>query len=100
MAAYGCTAYRVGFDGMVVTDWGAVLLKNEDHILPVNTEDMVLIGYMAKNFRYQGAGSSHYKYRKAGRRRSGAALYRAATAGSTPPSEGIKGICQSRIATG
>ena len=38
---------------------GAVLLKNEDSVLPANEADMVLIGYMAKGFRYQGAGSSH-----------------------------------------
>ncbi len=37
---------------------GAVLLKN-DGILPVNEADMVLIGHMAREFRYQGAGSSH-----------------------------------------
>jgi len=38
---------------------GAVLLKNEDNILPLKKEQMVLIGSMAKNTRYQGAGSSH-----------------------------------------
>lgn len=38
---------------------GAVLLKNEDHILPVTGGSVVLIGDMAKNMRYQGAGSSH-----------------------------------------
>ena len=37
---------------------GAVLLKN-DGILPVKVEDIALIGHMAKEFRYQGAGSSH-----------------------------------------
>jgi len=42
-----------------VAEQGAVLLKNDSHILPVRTEDIVLIGDMAKNFRYQGAGSSH-----------------------------------------
>ena len=42
-----------------VAEQGAVLLKNDEHILPVKAEDMVLIGDMAKNFRYQGAGSSH-----------------------------------------
>jgi len=36
-----------------------VLLKNEDHILPANKEDICFIGDMAKNIRYQGAGSSH-----------------------------------------
>ncbi len=38
---------------------GAVLLKNEDHILPLKKEGMVLIGDMAQNMRYQGSGSSH-----------------------------------------
>ncbi len=38
---------------------GAVLLKNEENLLPVQPEDMALIGYMAKEYRYQGAGSSH-----------------------------------------
>lgn len=37
-----------------------VLLKNEDHTLPLNKETQVaLIGTMAKEVRYQGAGSSH-----------------------------------------
>ncbi len=39
---------------------GAVLLKNEDGILPLKKEQkVVLIGQMAKHPRYQGAGSSH-----------------------------------------
>ena len=38
---------------------GAVLLKNEESILPLADLDVVLIGDMAKNIRYQGAGSSH-----------------------------------------
>lgn len=40
---------------------GAVLLKNEDEILPVDesTESLAVIGYMAKEMRLQGAGSSH-----------------------------------------
>ena len=42
-----------------VAEQGAVLLKNDSHLLPVKEEDIVLIGDMAKNFRYQGAGSSH-----------------------------------------
>ena len=42
-----------------VAEQGAVLLKNDSHILPAKAEDIVLIGDMAKNFRYQGAGSSH-----------------------------------------
>ena len=39
---------------------GAVLLKNEDSILPLqeNTK-LAIIGDLAKNMRYQGAGSSH-----------------------------------------
>ncbi|MDE6418930.1 MAG: glycoside hydrolase family 3 C-terminal domain-containing protein [Lachnospiraceae bacterium] len=42
-----------------IAEQGAVLLKNESHLLPVKEEEIVLIGDMAKNFRYQGAGSSH-----------------------------------------
>ncbi len=38
----------------------AVLLKNEDGILPLHTDSSIaLIGAMADNPRYQGAGSSH-----------------------------------------
>ena len=37
----------------------AVLLKNDDHVLPFNNdEEVVIIGDFAKNPRYQGAGSS------------------------------------------
>ena len=42
-----------------VAEQGAVLLKNEDGILPLATPDLVLIGHMAKEIRYQGSGSSH-----------------------------------------
>lgn len=42
-----------------VAEQGAVLLKNEDQILPFAKNDMVLIGHMAANMRYQGSGSSH-----------------------------------------
>lgn len=42
-----------------VAEAGAVLLKNAGGILPAKEEGMALIGYMAKEFRYQGAGSSH-----------------------------------------
>ena len=42
-----------------VAEQGAVLLKNEDDILPLAAEDVTLIGHMAKELRYQGAGSSH-----------------------------------------
>lgn len=42
-----------------IAEQGAVLLKNDSHILPAGAEDMVFIGHMAQNFRYQGAGSSH-----------------------------------------
>ena len=38
---------------------GAVLLKNDGGLLPATPEGMVLIGYMARHPRYQGAGSSH-----------------------------------------
>ena len=44
---------------------GAVLLKNEDAILPLEAETKIaVIGAMAKNMRYQGAGSSHVNARK------------------------------------
>lgn len=42
-----------------VAENGAVLLKNEDGILPLQAEDVVLIGEMARTMRYQGSGSSH-----------------------------------------
>lgn len=42
-----------------VAEQGAVLLKNDDRILPAAEDDMVLIGHMAANLRYQGSGSSH-----------------------------------------
>jgi len=42
-----------------IAEQGAVLLKNEDNVLPLAESDMVLIGYMAANLRYQGSGSSH-----------------------------------------
>ena len=44
---------------------GAVLLKNEDDVLPlqINTK-VAVIGAMAKTMRYQGAGSSHVNARK------------------------------------
>ena len=42
-----------------IAEQGAVLLKNEGGILPLSARDMVLIGHMAKEMRYQGTGSSH-----------------------------------------
>lgn len=50
-----------GHDALACTvaEEGAVLLKNEDGLLPAASGDMVLIGRMAKDFRYQGSGSSH-----------------------------------------
>ena len=42
----------------------AVLLKNEANILPLSEEDdVVFIGHMAEEVRYQGAGSSHINLR-------------------------------------
>lgn len=39
---------------------GAVLLKNEDDMLPLKEgTSIAVIGHMAKEMRYQGAGSSH-----------------------------------------
>lgn len=42
-----------------IAENGAVLLKNEDKILPLDKNDIVIIGEMARTMRYQGAGSSH-----------------------------------------
>ena len=43
-----------------IAEEGAVLLKNEDGILPVlEKENTAFIGTMAEKSRYQGAGSSH-----------------------------------------
>lgn len=39
---------------------GAVLLKNDEQLLPLkNGSEIALIGHMAQEMRYQGAGSSH-----------------------------------------
>ena len=38
---------------------GAVLLKNEGDILPLNKKDICILGDMAQDLRYQGSGSSH-----------------------------------------
>ena len=38
---------------------GAVLLKNDSNILPLDESDIVIIGRMASDTRYQGSGSSH-----------------------------------------
>ena len=44
---------------------GAVLLKNQDAILPLRSNaKLAVIGAMAKDMRYQGAGSSHVNARK------------------------------------
>lgn len=43
-----------------IAEESAVLLKNEDDILPFNDKsEVVFIGHMAKEIRYQGSGSSH-----------------------------------------
>ncbi len=43
-----------------IAEEGAVLLKNEDEILPLKEDKKILIvGDMAKDVRYQGSGSSH-----------------------------------------
>ena len=44
----------------LAAEQGAVLLKNEDTILPLaQSAKLAIIGDMAQNLRYQGAGSSH-----------------------------------------
>ena len=60
----GIAAPKIDWDAhhalaLKVAQQGAVLLKNEDHILPLRESEMVLIGRMAANLRYQGSGSSH-----------------------------------------
>ncbi len=47
-----------------IAEQGAVLLKNKDQILPLNQKDIVIIGNMAKEMRYQGTGSSHINPKK------------------------------------
>ncbi len=47
-----------------IAEQGAVLLKNENQILPLNQKDIVIIGNMAKEMRYQGTGSSHINPKK------------------------------------
>ena len=42
-----------------IAENGAVLLKNEDNILPLDAGGIALIGEMARTMRYQGAGGSH-----------------------------------------
>ena len=37
----------------------AVLLKNDHHLLPIEEDNVLFIGHMAKQIRYQGSGSSH-----------------------------------------
>ena len=43
----------------VVATESAVLLKNDENILPLSKEEVGFIGYMAMVPRYQGSGSSH-----------------------------------------
>lgn len=42
-----------------IAERSAVLLKNNDDLLPCERNEIVLIGHMAEKFRYQGYGSSH-----------------------------------------
>lgn len=42
-----------------IAEEGAVLLKNDNNLLPLKSEDVCLIGHMAEDLRYQGTGSSH-----------------------------------------
>ena len=56
--------YKVDFDAhhslaKEIATEGAVLMKNDDNILPLSEGDIALIGSMARNMRYQGSGSSH-----------------------------------------
>ena len=42
----------------VAAEESIVLLKNEANVLPIDKDNLVVIGELAKTFRYQGAGSS------------------------------------------
>ncbi|MFU0828503.1 MAG: Thermostable beta-glucosidase B [Lachnoclostridium sp.] len=41
-----------------IAENSAVLLKNDDNILPCDTDEVAIVGYMAKELRIQGNGSS------------------------------------------
>lgn len=48
-----------------IAEKGAVLLKNEDSILPLHeSDDIVYFGYLGFIMRYQGSGSSHINAKK------------------------------------
>lgn len=56
--SYDRTAHQM--TAQRIAEEGAVLLKNEGNILPLDhTREVVLIGRMAAYMRYQGGGSSH-----------------------------------------
>lgn len=56
--SYDRTAHQM--TAQRIAEEGAVLLKNAEGILPLeSTKDVVLIGRMAAAMRYQGGGSSH-----------------------------------------
>lgn len=56
--SYDRTAHQM--TAQRIAEEGAVLLKNEGGVLPLeSTRDVVLIGRMAVAMRYQGGGSSH-----------------------------------------
>ena len=42
-----------------IAEEGAILLKNDEGLLPIDEGDTALIGYMIDHIRYQGSGSSH-----------------------------------------
>ncbi len=42
-----------------IAEQGAVLLKNDDDLLPLHPEEFAFFGHMASAPRYQGSGSSH-----------------------------------------
>ena len=64
------TPYQCDYDAhhavaRTAAEQGAVLLKNEDNLLPISADmKIAVIGSMARSMRYQGAGSSHVNARR------------------------------------
>ena len=64
-ASYQCDSDAHHDTARQAAEAGAVLLKNQDGVLPLQAAAKVaVIGAMAKQMRYQGAGSSHVNARR------------------------------------